>query len=721
MLTAALLSVVGDRSVSAVETMLRLAEGSVTEATIVEGARTDTVRFTTPLTIGPVDAPLDAVVQLQFPQHRVASSSPAGRRRFELWGDDLLYGNLVQLTADKCVVDVPGIGQVRLPRAAVQRIVTGSEEQDLVDLAIGADRGWEVIMPGAPWKEVAGKLVADQPRATIYRDVELPSRAVIELVVSWKGTPDWTLAFGVGREQSSADSKLRLEVWDDTVALVREAGDKADLAWLGETPKESRSLSLSLFLDQTSGELIVLNEDAEQLGQLAERFAEAPAMGGVQLVSRKGTTRLERLRIAPWDGALPLLAEASESWVRLVDQTVEAGDAFLFDPEAKIIVRRRQENVTYEPDEVREIVLASDAAVPLRPGAMVQAELLHGMQLTGKLVAITPHEITLTLPGGAGPVAIPIRQLTTLTVMNSADSAPWPENLGGARLESGRNVLIGGLVDSPLGDAAALGWRTRGTLAASPLRTDLSARIHFAEPTATRGPYARGRPPQQPNGAGAKTRLGEQPAVLLGNAIYLQSGDVVPAEVGAVDHQGVQIESDFVEATTVSHDQVRAVVLWDGATRPTLDEQSRKRLLRAPRRRAHRPPTHLLGTKDRDLLRCRLIAMNQRTVQIESRGEPKQLDRRYLAWIVWLQDAGPEAKGNRIDRRPGEMRAQAVRRDGFRLTMVVGGVEQGVLHGRSEALGTCRIPLTGIDTLLLNAAIDDQLPRPPFADWHLKN
>lgn len=726
MVAALLVGVVVGRIVEAEEATLRLATGSQTTAEVLAGSRPDAIRFTMPLTVGTIEAPLDTIASLQYPQHRSTGLPPESSRRFELWGEDVLAGELVMLTADKCVVEVPGIGSIQLPREAVRRISQAVERQNLVELGIGADEAWQVLTPAAPWQLEAGKLVADQPRATIYHHIDLPMQAAIELVVSWEGSPDFVIALGTDGGPSHDRDSFRLEVWDDSVVLVREAGEKADLAWLGEAPTQPRSLRLSLFLDQEAGKLIVLDQEAKRLGQLEIPLIEYRATQGVQLTSRSGTTRLERLRVQPWDGTLPQPAADAESWVRLADHSMQPGDAFLFDRGSKLIVRSRDGNQTYDPGEVSEVVLSTEPSVPPRAAATVQAKLRHGMRLSGKLVAMGPDELSLAIPGGTQAVAIPLQYVTRLAVIDPDDDIPWPGDLRPARLESGSIALEGGLEDGLAGERSVLHWHIRGTRAARPLRADLSGRILFnASPD--RATVGARRPVPAPAPAAARfPRDTRQRRHLLGHAIYLHSGDVVPAEVVQIDVDGLHVESTLVESAIVPNQHVQAVVLWDGATAPTLDELRRDRLLRLPRAQASRPPTHLLGSKDGDYLRCRLLSMDGESIQIESRGDVKRIDRRYIAWIVWLAERPADSGEDNANATPVEMRVQANRRDGLRLTMHGPGVEQGVLRGSNPVFGECQIPVAEVDALLLNGAIDEgaideAAARSPFDDWRLED
>jgi hypothetical protein len=80
----------------------------------------------------------------------------------------------------------------------------------------------------AQWRCASGHLTTDEQGATLHGDLHIPAKANIELELSWKGSkPDFLLAIGVNESEESIEQAFRIEVWDDYLVVVREAGREA--------------------------------------------------------------------------------------------------------------------------------------------------------------------------------------------------------------------------------------------------------------------------------------------------------------------------------------------------------------------------------------------------------------------------------------------------------------------------------------------------------------
>ena len=122
-------------------------------------------------------------------------------------------------------------------------------------------------------------------------------------------------------------------------------------------------------------------------------------------------------------------------------------------------------------------------------------------------------------------------------------------------------------------------------------------------------------------------------------------------------------------STFVSHDKVKAVELAPESTPVAvrLSSTKRERLLTVPRMQKATPPTHLIRSKNGDYLRGRVVLMDQKRLQVETRLESKDLPRDRISRIIWMHadEIDPSKKpvaGSQATR------VQAVRNDGVRVT-----------------------------------------------------
>jgi thiol-disulfide isomerase/thioredoxin len=236
---------------------------------------------------------------------------------------------------------------------------------------------------------------------------------------------------------------------------------------------------------------------------------------------------------------------------------------------------------------------------------------------------------------------------------------------------------------------------------------------------------------QQPNGNLVMTtqplpaRVAPPPAK---PSLHLRSGDVIPAEVTRIDDEGVWFKSPRSEKTFVAHSLVTAVELAPEAPDAfRVSKSKRERLLVVPRMQKEAPPTHLVRSRDGDYLRGRVVALDEKTLQVEIRLETKEVPRDRISRIIWLhgdEREAPEEKGPPQpagDEPSAALRVQALQRNGDRLTFAAEQVAETALTGRSEALGTCRVALGEIDQLLLGGAIEQAASQLTYQQWTLHN
>jgi len=139
-----------------------------------------------------------------------------------------------------------------------------------------------------------------------------------------------------------------------------------------------------------------------------------------------------------------------------------------------------------------------------------------------------------------------------------------------------------------------------------------------------------------------------------------------------------------------------------------INAEARQRTLTIPRFQKDDPPTHILLAPNGDLLRGRLIGVEDGMVRFESRLETFRFPRDRVSAIVWLpppaSDESEDAAEPVAQTERDETAVQAQLDNGYTLTMTPERMADGQLIGKSSLLGECRIPAKAIRDLFLGSA-----------------
>lgn len=138
-------------------------------------------------------------------------------------------------------------------------------------------------------------------------------------------------------------------------------------------------------------------------------------------------------------------------------------------------------------------------------------------------------------------------------------------------------------------------------------------------------------------------------------------------------------------------------------------EETRAKTLLIPRFRRDNPPTHVILAPNGDVLRGRLLEIDQQQIRFESQLEEFRFGRERIASIIWLH---PETTQGSTDVATTdqsetstpitpmtEVQIQIGKR--FQLSMAPETVTDDHLIGRAANLGICSIPTAAIEELIL--------------------
>jgi thiol-disulfide isomerase/thioredoxin len=723
--------------------IVELRDGSLLRGDFALSADVSHLGWQSPSFDNPFQLRLPAVNAVHFPAPATPETpdGPApGAWRVELQGGGLLWGDLLSIDDKVVVLRVLGNEEpLRIERSLVERIARPQADLGLVFAGPRGLEGWTQTEPtGKPvFRDEAGQLVA-QGEAVLESTFPLPGQVACDLELSWRGEPVFTFELGCDMKTPQRRGGLRIESVQNTLVAVRELAGDADLVPLQTLEPGGGRLQLKLLMSQDPPRMQVYSMAGEQLANL-QVVGKVEGPWGVRLVNRfGGNTRLERLRITGWDGTPPREIESTKTRVDRTNGEIVYGSIDTL-VEGQVTVTRDGTASTLPLTELATLVLNASSGVAVEG---ISVATLNGTRLTGSLVSISEHEMTVAIAGMTPAVRIPRSELRTLLVPDSlkAEEPAAAGRLGTLQLTD--EFIRGWLVETS-GEPANAGLRFQpsGSDSSARLKLTESGRLVYAEPPP---------PPPRTEQEQRMRRLGGVrvvPAPGLGGAamdalqaltgrftapkpppakpqLHLRTGDTITCETAGVDEQGVVLTSASIEARHVPHDRVKLLELVPGKPEDVKLAKSRKeRLLTLPRMQRPNPPTQLVRSTSGDFLRGRVTSLDKDLLKLEVRLDNREVSRELVSHIFWLHadeldDKSASLAGDGTNR---VQRVQAHRHDGFRLTFVPRQLQGGVLTGDSEVLGVCRAEIEKIDELIIGGGIEQAVAQLAYHRWRLRN
>ncbi len=715
--------------------MLYLNDGDFFAGTIEDSEGSDVVRWQSKGAAQPFQFPMSAVRSAFFPSPEHPKPAEADYC-FELSDGDLVFGSLIGLTPDVVEIESQRFGHLHIQRSHIRRIVPwqGTTAWDYSGPNNLAE--WGHLPETDGWLEEAGHLLTEAPSASLQKQINIPPQAAIKLAISWNKKLDFLFVIAAGEDKKHENEGVHLEVWDQTLVLVRESHDDADLATIIDLNTVKNRLHLQLLVDQKKGTIAVHSLDGTKLGEIDVDIGAGQPLNWIFLRNHRGDVRFEQLVVSKWSGQSPPQIDVDRQRIQQTDGSIVYGNVLRYEADKRqFIVEDRTAEKTVAAQDVASVVLSTD--IDPTDGS-VRVGCHDGNRLSGRLTKVQADKLHVMRPGIDETVVVPVAEVRCLIgATNQPNEPPSQQSVGRLELEGVRSH--GMLVDGKSDEASScLVWKPRLSESSSPLFHDVSGRIVYRDPPppvkvapqADRlrlQPQVRGRrgvwgavvqafsgpPPNAP----ATPRLSGYP-----HAIFLLAGDRIPCIISRINDRGVYFSSSVVESDMIPHAQIKAVELVPRTAVVTLAQEKRTRLLTLPRMQKNNPPTHLIASTSGDYLRARMQSMDAQTLLAETRLESKRLPRGRVATIIWLHpvtEENPPAADDGAPLRP--VRVQAVRADGVRLTFVPHGFANNSLIGHSELLGACKVEVKAVDRILLGNMIEASSDETLYDAWRLSD
>lgn len=685
---------------SPTQPILHLANDSFLSGRLLDTDQPDVLLWQSRSFTRPFRFPLNRVSTANFPVVR-PRPKPSGEYCIELLSGDVIYGNILKFSESTVRIQAANVGPIHLTRASIQRIYRW-KQTSLIYLGPNGLNGWDFSMPGVPagkiWTSDGGWPRTTTPNASLFRDFSLPSRSAIEFELSWHDTPDFELVLGPRNLQGIKDVKgpapaiapvedgFRFEVWDGELVVVGESERDADVARVTPIASGPGAVRVLLYLDQKKQQLNIYSRNGRQSASVRLHARKPEIRSGLRLTNRNGHIQLKYLRIAHWDGILPMDVQADKSRIHQIDGKLIYGQVTAFDPQSNTFTLKQDETaIQIDADTVSDVFLspAIETSESPRPAAntntrtpsdipadqqvkanpaqeFITSKIIcqDNSQFSGHLTGIRNGIIQLNSENIDEPLKIPLKAIRSIARQNPRTQVSYKPTASGrdGRLELDGVKLPGRLlsgVESP--NASCLVWHPDFSSNASPMAKDQSGRIVYRDPpkpvkkaTLTieqrkivnikinRKPAIQGFGDLFKQMLTKKIAPARKPKFRGPQTLHLRSGDTIPCEVISIDKDGLHLTTPLSDATFVSNDQIKGVELDGKLGSPTLDETKRKRLLTLPRLQKVSPPTHLIYSVNDDFLRGRLVALSDDLLTIEVRLTNREIPRNRVSQIIWL-------------------------------------------------------------------------------------
>jgi len=563
---------------------------------------------------------LDSIL---FPKQ---SAPPTEAFRIATVSGDVWTADLVGTDDNTFLFSSKRHGRVRVNRDEVYTL----DRREHPNLVFDGSRlkAWELPMeeeiedPLLFGADAGGHPQTNRSKASILRALELPKRFEIDLEFASTESPRFVLAFGKNLEQA-----LRLETWANELVVVQDKLFEPMLTI------EKHHVRLRLAFDGIAGVMKVFDLTGRLLVKL-DGVRPTVEDSGLFIRNRGQALTVQRLSLyrQPAEGAKQQV-DLSKPRVHMIDGQVVYGRLFV------------EEGGAYVPDADgtrRDIALEQVDRI-VRPGIELMAmgepaELTYadGAVLRGRVEQLNTARVILRTTFADNPVTCALAGASQLRLGPTAETSEPGEDDDQLFYPSGR--LRGRL--SFEAARSPLRWKSVGAAESVRLADTGGARVE----------------------RGSKRVLKDAPfdTEEFPDVLHLKNGEVIPCQISSYDERTLGFQSPFIKGRKIDSTHVKAIEFkpskspepdeessseldegfgWEGwgfakrkgdnwlneilvpeqKTSLGIDPVKLARALTVPRFKRDNPPSHILVANTGDLKRGKLLAINEETIQFESK------------------------------------------------------------------------------------------------------
>ncbi|WP_168164426.1 TlpA family protein disulfide reductase [Pirellula sp. SH-Sr6A] len=666
----------------------------------------------------------------------------------EYWSGGCVTGEVESMDESSIRLRSSRFGSKDIPLTSIRtllRVVDGpAKEAGMIP-----PESWTQTIPRAEsesdqrWNVRVGSIQTETPGTSIEQRVFLPDVNAMEIDVAWThSSPNWILTLG-------APKKLELHVRKIehrnalSVTLLFEENENADLATAIIPFEGLESMRLRILSDYIRGQFALVWKGktiAEIRGKEKQRSAGVQSLvltnvapGGMQLrelrISRS-TFSIDSSSLDPValeNSSVPkIILFNSEDFAGFPTDFQSADSSFGLAGSASALGRISLANV-------ERIEFPRKAEQPVSNRSVFFVELENGNRYSSHRIEAAGNTFLLK----DTPIALDIVCPTSEIIAIHAQR--WNEEPAGWLTQPGRSMRISTEHVTALGELvghshpnksergiSVFGWRIAPDLLSLPLNEKVSGTIDIFTRPASGGenPAAAKLSPQsRMERFGRLLQPGEP-------ALYLTSGDSIPARLDQLRDGLLEVASEFFGNTTIGSSHVRGFRYLVYTGTDALQEDVLQRLLTVPRAQRSDPPTHLVVSREGDVVRGKLMELDPDSLVLDVRGTPQRFWSKNIAEVIWLapppelaptDPIGLEANSQPEPPVDAPMTCQVVMELGTVLSIVPESIAEGVICGRHPQLGECRLPLTSCSRILFGDEIASNARSSQYSKWALRH
>ncbi|MDG2223414.1 MAG: TlpA disulfide reductase family protein [Rubripirellula sp.] len=729
--------------------ILTLINGNSIQGRVVGSSDGQVIRWQADPFASPFDFRFSSVKSIKFPARDDRQTESPGLSptsfTIELMNRDRVTGSLRHWDQSGVTVDAVELGEINLNQNAIRSVYRSKQNQQVVLADLAGKQNWQ----SADWKHRDWQIDGDhlwtqRKGADVTRELNIPGRALIDLVLSWSGRPNFKIELG---ELTSASERWQLSVSNEQ--LVANVGDSEQTVPLIDL-RQVQSIRLAIAIDSLNGPLRFYGENGELLKSFSTRKGGANDQT-IRIINDGDSLRVERFRVAQWRGPVPESLAGSVA-IATANGAIVCGALTSLNTETQRIGLTETRKDALAMDEVIRIQTRLFATMPDQPQCALY--LPNGQRLSGDLQSIDAASWNLTGRQWDGPVTVSKAIVRSMVVFNNDAveiNSDAPAGRPG-RMEFDGHSLTGRLVPAVLEASenpdleveqadliTALKWHPFGAINSSHLKRSASGRIVYRDPpkldATTLAAQAMEMQRQRLQQARRGMNFGELFLRRIDSVgsdvperdahiVHVRTGDAISCRVESIDQSGVRLSTIRSDGQFISHDQVKAIELGTHSPPPDLVQAKRDRLLTIPRLQKSFPPSHLLCSYNGDYLRCRVLEMDANRVLVEVQSKQLSLPRERIAQVIWFHEQESKADPPLpvVDSAAGEAlqgKVQVLNRDQKRITFTAAEITANSVAGHSEIVGPCQFVMNDIDQLIFGEQIAIEVSDLPYNQWRL--
>lgn len=604
------------------------------------------------------------------------------------------------------------------------------------------------------WTVKVGSIETVIAGTTISQVSTLPTLAAIDIDIAWThSTPNWTLT--VGNNFPKLELRVRkLEQRDDlSVSLLVEEESSADIATVLIPSQNLESIRLKLLCDWENGQFR-LEQNGLAIGEISAsskaganatrqagpvRFQITNDASGGMILRELNITRsmfsLSRHSGNENRDAKTKVSSDKEraAKIRFSDGRTSLG-ILKFDAAQGLIWSEADgESKSFVLSDVDRIEFDSTQAPEKRETCLVITE--GGERFLGSSIEQTGDSLMLTSGILTSPIRFRLSEIAsvqfsrTTKVAPDDDGKPVPMRLVSDSVYS-NGFLVPKEEEDTDSEGAGWAWRPLSLDREMILNPMMTGALDMVKPGSDLQSLdvERRNLSLRTDTYGRSLDQGEP-------AFFLLNGDSLPGVLERLENGLVTFNSEMFGRAQLAASELKGVrqLVYTGTDR--VDPVLLRRLLTVPRMSRQSPPTHLVVSRDGDIIRGNVSYIDEDLIRISIRDEEREIWMKNVAEVIWLDpapslespensppDSAEDSPTSGLDStKTSSPACQLILRRGSTVSVIPRRIEQGTLFGVHPLLGECRIPIDDVVRILFGEEIEQARSVSRFAKWKLRH